>query len=194
MKVRSVDVADRDLAVAVDVCAGKFIQSQFTLSLCLKVCSVDIADRDLAEFGNFDDRAGLVLDRAVLDADREIGGEQALIIRAPELERVDCAVLDEAAHLVRRAEADDLDLIRIPELARSFYPQTKYSAKVADKDKLAEWLREIGQDALITETVNSSTLAGFLKERLLEEGIDPPEEFVQLTTYKAIGSSKYAPK
>ena len=91
-------------------------------------------------------------------------------------------------------EADDLDLIRIPELARSFYPQTKYSAKVADKEKLAEWLREIGQDALITETVNSSTLAGFLKERLLEEGIDPPEEFVQLTTYKAIGSSKYAPK
>lgn len=48
MKVRSVDIADRDLTVAVDVCAGKFIQSQFTLSLCMKVCSVDIADRDLA--------------------------------------------------------------------------------------------------------------------------------------------------
>lgn len=91
-------------------------------------------------------------------------------------------------------EAEDLDLIRIPELARSFYPQTKYSAKVGDKEKLADWLREIGQEALITETVNSSTLAGFLKERLLEEGIDPPEDFVQLTTYKAIGSSKYTPK
>ena len=70
-----------------------------------------VADRDLAELGNIDDRAGLVLDRAVLDAAREIGCEQALIIRAPELERVDRAVLDEAAHLVRRAEADDLDRV-----------------------------------------------------------------------------------
>ena len=96
--------------------------------------------------------------------------------------------------LPTKFDASDLDLIRIPELARSFYPTTKYSAKTLDKEELMKWLRDLGQDALISETVNSSTLAGFLKERMLEEGIDPPEEIVQLTTYKSIGSSKYTPK
>lgn len=89
---------------------------------------------------------------------------------------------------------NDLDLVRVPELARSFYPTTKYSAKTIDKEKLMDWLRQEGQEELISETVNSSTLAGFLKDRMLSEGIDPPSDIVELTTYKTIGSSKYTPK
>lgn len=96
--------------------------------------------------------------------------------------------------LPKKFDDADLDLVRIPDLERSFYPQTKYSAKTLDKEKLMEWLRDLGQGELISETVNASTLAGFLKERMLEEGIDPPEEIVQLTNYKTIGSSKYTPK
>ena len=106
------------------------------------------------------------------------------------------ALLDKHEKFVlpKMFDEGDLDLVRIPELARSFYPQTKYSAAVGDKDKLFAWLRELGQGELISETVNSSTLAGFLKSKLLDEGIEAPEEIARLTSYKAIGSSKYTPK
>lgn len=96
--------------------------------------------------------------------------------------------------LPKMFDENDLDLVRVPELARSFYPQTKYSASVADKDKLFEWLREMGQGELISETVNSSTLAGFLKTKMLDEGIEAPEDIARLTSYKSIGSAKYTPK
>ena len=106
------------------------------------------------------------------------------------------ALLDKMAKFVlpKLFDEADLDLIRIPELERSFYPNTKWSARTLDKERLMDWLRKEGQEDLISETVNASTLAGFLKDRLLNEGMDPPEEIVQLTNYKTVGSSKYTPK
>lgn len=91
-------------------------------------------------------------------------------------------------------EASGQDLARIPELGRSFYPTTKYSARVGDKEGLYKWLRENNGEDLIQETVNSSSLAGFLKSMSLEQGIDAPPEVAELVTYKIIGSSKYTPK
>lgn len=106
------------------------------------------------------------------------------------------AILDkhEKFILPKMFDDADLDLVRIPELARSFYPTTKYSASVGDKDELMKWLRERGQGELISETVNSSTLAGFLKTLMLDEGVEAPSEIAILKTYKTIGSSKYTPK
>ena len=91
-------------------------------------------------------------------------------------------------------DASGQDLARVPELGRSFYPTTKYSARVADKEKLYDWLRENNGADLIQETVNASSLAGFLKTMSLDQGIDAPPEVAELTTYKIIGSSKYTPK
>ena len=91
-------------------------------------------------------------------------------------------------------DASGQDLARVPELGRSFYPTTKYGARVADKEKLYDWLRENNGADLIQETVNASSLAGFLKTMSLDQGIDAPPEVAELTTYKIIGSSKYTPK
>lgn len=91
-------------------------------------------------------------------------------------------------------DASGQDLARIPEIGRSFYPTTKYGAKVHDKEKLYEWLRENNGGDLIQETVNSSSLSGFLKTMALDQGVDAPPDVAELTTYRTIGSSKYTPK
>ena len=97
-------------------------------------------------------------------------------------------------HLPMKFDAAGLDMVRIPEIGRSFYPTTKYSAKVADREKLMAWLRENGEESLITETVNAGTLAAHLKTKMLDEGIEAPEDVAELTTYQTTGSSKYTPK
>ena len=92
-------------------------------------------------------------------------------------------------------ETAGIDKIAIPELARSFYPLTKYSASIGkdQNDTAMDWLRDNGLEALITETVHRGTLAATLHARLIEEGKDPPE-CMTLTKYKIISSSKYKPK
>lgn len=86
------------------------------------------------------------------------------------------------------------DNIRVPEVARSFYPLTKWSAKIVDKVALHDWLPKVGLDGLITTTVNSSELTAALKERLLETGQEPPDDIVELRSYKTTGMSRYNPK
>lgn len=107
-------------------------------------------------------------------------------------------IVDEYDKAILPAKFGDsgLDLVRVPELARSFYPSDKFSARTVDKDKLFEWLRSPGvnQAEIITETVNASTLAGVLKSLMLEQGIEAPEDVAVLTKYQTIGSSKYTPK
>jgi hypothetical protein len=93
-----------------------------------------------------------------------------------------------------KMEADGVDMVRVPELARSFSKQTKYSASFIDKEKGFEWLRDIGQGDIIQETVNAGTLASFCRNLILEQGVDPPEDVVKVTTYDAIGINKYTPK
>lgn len=86
-----------------------------------------------------------------------------------------------------------LDKVSVPEVGHSFYILDKYSASMVDRDKAMEWLRKNKAASLITETVNAGTLAAFLKEKLLKEGVDPPES-IRFTEYKITGTSKYTPK
>jgi len=91
-------------------------------------------------------------------------------------------------------ENEGVDKIAIPSLKRSYYVLNRYSASMLDKEGVFSWLREQGAEALITETVNAGTLAAYLKERTIKEGVDPPDELIKFTEYKIVGSSKYTPK
>lgn len=87
------------------------------------------------------------------------------------------------------------DLVRIPDIGRSFYPVTKQSASiVGPKPDAYEWLRSNGGSEIIQETVNAGTLASFLKEMIQDQNIEPPPELILYKTYKTTGSSKYTPK
>lgn len=105
-------------------------------------------------------------------------------------------VVDELSkfRIPERLEREGIDKIQVPEIERSFYVLTKYSASMVDKESAMEWLRDRGDEALIQETVNASTLASYLKDLLIEEGIDPPEELFKFSTYNTTGMSKYKPK
>lgn len=93
-----------------------------------------------------------------------------------------------------KMEEQGIDMLRIPELARSFSRQSKMSASFLDKQKGFEWLRGIGQGDIIQETVNAGTLASFCRNMILEEGVDPPDDVVKVTTYHTTGINKYTPK
>lgn len=86
------------------------------------------------------------------------------------------------------------DKLRIPEVGRSFYVTTKYTASFSDKEAGFEWLRAKGNGDIIQETVNAGMLASLCKNMVLEEGIDPPEEIVKFSSYETTGSAKYTPK
>lgn len=90
-------------------------------------------------------------------------------------------------------EKRDLDMIRIPELARSFSIRTNTSASMIDKERAFEWLREHGHGDLVQETVNSGTLASFARSLQIDEGIDLPDDIFKVATYNSIGSAKYNP-
>lgn len=96
--------------------------------------------------------------------------------------------------LPERMKDEGLDMLRVPELARSFSHQTKMSASFLDKELGFKWLRDIGQGDIIQETVNASTLTSFVRNMILEEGVDPPEDVVAVNTYSEIGITKYTPK
>lgn len=101
--------------------------------------------------------------------------------------------LDKAV-LPKLFEHHGLDMVRIPELGRSFSIRQMTTASMLDKEQAMEWLRENGHGDLIQETVNAGTLASFIRNMILEEGIEPPEELFKVSTYKTIGSNKYNPK
>ena len=86
------------------------------------------------------------------------------------------------------------DKVRVPELGMSFYILTKLSASLIDKEKGMEWLRENGGEDLINDTVNASSLSGFVKSMIEDQGMDPPPEIVRVNLYNQTGMSKYTPK
>lgn len=96
--------------------------------------------------------------------------------------------------LPARLEEQDLDMIRVPEIGRSFSVKDMITASMVDKDKAFEWLRSIGQGDIIQETVNAGTLGSFCRNLLLEQGTEPPEDAVKVNTYKSISINKYTPK
>lgn len=96
--------------------------------------------------------------------------------------------------LPKRLEDNNTDIVRVPEIARSFSLQTKTSASFIDNEAGFAWLREIGQGDLITQTVNAGTLSAFVRNLQNDQGIDPPEEIVRVNTYNTISVNKYKPK
>lgn len=118
---------------------------------------------------------------------------------AERLETLRKSVNSAVANLgtVRIPEAMDqagVDKIQVPELKRSFYPLTKWNARMKDTQAAMAWLRENDGDDLIRETVHARSLATWLKERLLEQGLEAPEEVFQFRSYKTTGSSRYTPR
>lgn len=96
--------------------------------------------------------------------------------------------------LPEKMERAGTDMVRVPDIARSFSVQERMSATMLDKEAAFEWLRELGQEDIIQQTVNAGTLASFCRNLMLEQGLEPPEDAVKLTTYKVIGVNKYTPK
>lgn len=58
----------------------------------------------------------------------------------------------------------------------------RYSCSLLDREAGFKWLRDTGNESLITETVNSSTLSAFAKNRIEEEGKDMPDEIFKVGT------------
>jgi hypothetical protein len=52
----------------------------------------------------------------------------------------------------------------------------RYSCSMLDKQLGMNWLRQSGNEGLIQETVNSSTLAAFAKNMLETEGTQLPQD------------------
>lgn len=97
-------------------------------------------------------------------------------------------------HIPERLRAYNMDGMRIPEIARSFSIVEKTSASFLDKDAGLDWLRSIEQGDMIQETVNAGTLSAFIRNMILEQGIDPPDDIVKVSTYSTTSMVKYRPK
>ena len=104
--------------------------------------------------------------------------------------------VDKLSKVIIPEAMDDagVDKIRVPEVATSFYPLVKYSASMLDKGAGFQYLRDNNAGALITETVNASSLSAYLRDRLVNEGVEPPEDVFKFGIYKITGMSKYTPK
>jgi len=58
----------------------------------------------------------------------------------------------------------------------------RYSCSIVDKAKGFQWLRDNDYGALITETVNSSTLSGFAKDLIVEQNRELPPDIFKVST------------
>lgn len=58
-----------------------------------------------------------------------------------------------------------------------FTKNRRTSCSIVDKDGAYKWLRETGNEAIIVETVNASTLSSFAKHYVEDEGKDLPADF-----------------
>lgn len=66
----------------------------------------------------------------------------------------------------------------------------RYSASMVDKMRGMDWLRKEGHGDLITETVNSSSLASFAKAHAEERGVDLPADLFKVNTMKYTSVTK----
>ena len=101
--------------------------------------------------------------------------------------------LDKAVMPQRLSDAG-LDMIRVPEIARSFSVLTKTSASMVDKEKGYQWLRDNNLGDLIVETVNAGTLASAMRNMESEMGFLPPEDIIKVSTYNVTSINRYTPK
>ena len=102
----------------------------------------------------------------------------------------------QSAVLPERFESEGMDKVSLPSLGRSFYPLQKVQASLnkENRDSAMGWLRDNGGESLITETVNANSLSAFVKDLMINQGLDVPEDSINVRTYSTMGSSKYTPK
>lgn len=58
----------------------------------------------------------------------------------------------------------------------------RYSCSMLKKQEAMQHLRDIGQEGLIQETVNSSTLSAFARNYLEEEGMELPDDLFRVSS------------
>ena len=72
--------------------------------------------------------------------------------------------------------------LTLDDIRRRFTVSSRFSCSMIKPDEGKEWLRAEGHGALITETVNSGTLAAFAKSQMQEFGKELPPELFKLST------------
>jgi hypothetical protein len=87
----------------------------------------------------------------------------------------------------RRMDEDDIQniTVKLPNGEKKqllVMDQVSVKTPPDKKVELWEWLRSHGAEHLITETVNSSTLAGFVREQM-RQGDDYPSNICEISTY-----------
>jgi hypothetical protein len=86
------------------------------------------------------------------------------------------------------------DKVAVADVHRSFYPVTRVSASIVNKEAAFEWLQQVGLGGLIQPAVNSNSLSSGIKELIELMGIEPPEEAIKVSTWRYMGSSTYRGK
>lgn len=80
-------------------------------------------------------------------------------------------------------EEQEIDVVKIAGVGRLQVRSDIYcSCPAANREKLQQWLREHGQGALVSETINSSTLKAFIKEAMIN-GNEYPSDLVKIEPY-----------
>ena len=93
-----------------------------------------------------------------------------------------------------KLDAMGADKVSIPSLGRSFYPKTRHSATMLDKEGGMAWLRENGAADLIKPSVHAQTLTTYIKSMITEDGVEPPPDLFKFSSHRYLGFSKYTPK
>lgn len=82
----------------------------------------------------------------------------------------------------KRMEEAGVDSAKFASISKGIRIQDEFfvSTREDQRESLYHWLRDNGEDALITETVNSSTLRAYITRRI-KDGLDYPSEYVNLS-------------
>ena len=82
--------------------------------------------------------------------------------------------------------------VTLEDIGYRFTVSQRVSCTIQDKEAGYAWLRETGNESLITETVSSSTLSAFAKDYVEESGKDLPPEIFKLSSlvYTSVTKAK----
>lgn len=86
--------------------------------------------------------------------------------------------------------AADTKTTTIDSIRRRFTISKRFSCSILDKEAGYKWLRDEGNGAIITETVNSSTLSAFAKKRIEDEGLEMPETIFKTSIMDITSATK----
>lgn len=86
--------------------------------------------------------------------------------------------------------AADTKTTTIDSIRRRFTISKRFSCSILDKEAGYKWLRDEGNGAIITETVNSSTLSAFAKKRIEDEGLEMPETIFKTSIVDITSATK----